>query len=240
MAIDLEKRAETVRIILEKKQIVQPPAMRVGLALDISGSARGLYSSGVMQETVSRLLAVAMRFDDNGELDMWTFHNAFQRLASANRSNYERFVQKEILDNSRVSKWGGTSYSPVLNDVIDLYFRTSAAAPRSAGGFLGGLFGRKQQPQPSASGMPAMCMFVTDGANDDRAQAASVMRAAKDHPLYWQLVGVGDPREFGFLKSMADELPNVGFVHLPRLDISDEDLYDKLLSDELCTWVKGH
>jgi hypothetical protein len=65
------------------------------------------------------------------------------------------------------------------------------------------------------------------------------MRDAQKHPLYWQLVGVGDPAEFGFLREMADELPNVGFLHLPSLDISDDDLYEQLLSEELCTWLKA-
>ena len=84
-----------------------------------------------------------------------------------------------------------------------------------------------------------MCLFVTDGANDDRRQAAEVLRRSQDQAIYWQLIGVGPAREFGFIREMADELPNVGFVNLSSLSMSDEALYDQLLNDELCGWVKG-
>jgi hypothetical protein len=41
-AIDLEKKAEKVGIILAKKGITQAPTMRVGVAIDISGSMGSL------------------------------------------------------------------------------------------------------------------------------------------------------------------------------------------------------
>ena len=47
--ITLEKRAAKVAIVLEKRQILKPPVVRVGAALDISGSAKPLYQSGVIR-----------------------------------------------------------------------------------------------------------------------------------------------------------------------------------------------
>ena len=41
---------------------------RVALAMDYSGSMDWLYDNGSVQETISRLLPIALRFDDNGEL----------------------------------------------------------------------------------------------------------------------------------------------------------------------------
>jgi hypothetical protein len=108
------------------------------------------------------------------------------------------------------------------------------------GGLFGGLFGKKAAAEkPSDTSSPALALFVTDGANDDRAAAERVLTEAQAHPVYWLLVGVGNPNEFGFLRDMADKLPNVGFVHLPNLEMTDDALYEELLGDEFVNWVKA-
>lgn len=234
---DLDKRREKVAFVLEKKAVAQPPTMRVGLAIDLSGSMQPHYASGVVQTTLERLLAVAMRFDDDGRLDAWAFQRGFARLAAATAENFSGYVEREILADDRVAKWGGTSYGPVLADMVEAY--AGAAAAEGQGGFLGRFFGRRGAPPALSVPVPSLALFATDGANDDREAAARVLRAAQAHPIYWQMVGIGDIREFGFIRAMADELPNVGFVHLPRLDVTDEALYEALLSDELCAWVRA-
>ena len=86
-----------------------------------------------------------------------------------------------------------------------------------------------------------MAMLITDGANSDRDATERFLRSAANLPVYWQMIGVGpDIREFSFIEEMADLLPNVGFVSLSSLDISDDELYDALLSQELCDWVKKY
>lgn len=236
MAIILEKRAEKIRINLEKKQIKSIPPIRVGVALDVTGSIKHLYakSSGVMQETVARLLALAMRFDDNGSMDMWSFEDRFYRLNEANKENHENYVQAEIVDNRSVPKWGSTYYAPVLEDMTKFYFSGESAKPSGVLGFFG--LG-KRAPTPG-SDLPAYGMMVTDGDNADKAATERILREAAKHNIYWQMVGVGSPSQFGFLEKMARELPNVGFINLSDLNISDDELYDQLLSDELVTWLK--
>jgi len=56
--------------------------------------------------------------------------------------------------------------------------------------------------------------------------------------VYWQMVGVGPSHNFKFLKEQADLLPNVGFVNLSSLKISDDELYDQLIAEEFLGWVK--
>ncbi len=235
---DLQKRQEAVKFVLEKRAVKNAPVMRVGAALDVSGSAQHLYKRGVMQATVDRLVPVALRFDDNGEMDVWTFDTGHDQLATVTKQDYEGYIQREVMSNGRISKWGGTHYGGVMNDMTEFYF--GAPKPAKTGGFLSGLLGRKPAPVQAAAGskVPAMALFITDGSNQDRAHAAQVLRGAQNQPIYWQLIGVGDPKEFGFLREMADELPNVGFVHLTSLELSDEQLYDALLSEELCTFIK--
>lgn len=236
MAIDLEKRKKTVRIILEKRQILKAPTMRAGLALDITGSSRKLYTDGIMQEANDRMLAVAGQFDDNGEMDMWAFTTGFDRLRAARAADYGTYVQQHILDNPAVTKWGNTAYAPVLNDMVDLYFRGET---KEEGGFLG-LFGKKKHIRAQNTHIPALAMLITDGQNSesDKAPTDAIFAAAQQYPMYWSLVGVGDPTEFGFLEEMADKYPNVGFVNFSSLNITDEVLYEKVITQELCNWAQ--
>lgn len=259
MSIDLDKRVEKVGIILEKRNILKAPVVRVGVILDVSGSTQDMFTKGIIQETVARLLALGITFDDNGQMDMWTFDDDFTRLPQSNRENYENFVVNEIMDNDEISKWGGTSYAPVMDDAVNFYFRgteqmvevqvaTAAAAEKP--GFLSRLFGskpaaptvrlEKQFVPAEDTDIPALVLFVTDGRADDSERAAKILRAAQAYKIYWSMVGVGDAHHFQFLEQMADELPNVGFVNFSSLNISDDALYDAVITDEFCTWVKQH
>lgn len=236
--INLQKRAESVGIILAKRGITKVPPTRVGVALDVSGSAQNLYTGGVIQETLDRLLAVALKFDDNGELDAWTFDNQVGALPTITAADEGTYVKKNILGNRNLSLWGGTSYAPPLKAAMDHYFGTKTITEK-VGGLFG--FGAKNKTTTVSNGSkdPAMLLFVTDGANQDRNEAAQVLReAAKNSPVYFQMVGVGPESYFTFLKEMADELPNVGFVSLSTLSITDEALYEALVNPEFCEWIK--
>lgn len=57
---------------------------RVALAMDYSGSMSNLFYNGSIQKTISRLLPIALKFDDNGELESWLFSNKFKRLDAVN------------------------------------------------------------------------------------------------------------------------------------------------------------
>lgn len=246
--IILEKRSEKVRFHLEKHNIQKAPTLRVSAVLDVSFSAKPFYESGAIQETIERLIPIAMRFDDDGSQDMWAFDSQFSRLAPATIDNFEGYVQREVLGNPRLNKWSGTRYAGPIRDILEFYFPGSsapAAAPVQSSGFFASLFGKKPsapvitQPQDTQEqGLPAMVLFTTDGATQDRDETTRLLRASVNKPIYWQMVGIGDPSEFDFLQDLADELPNVGFVNLASLKLTDDEIYSKLLSEELCTWVK--
>ncbi|MCC5611430.1 VWA domain-containing protein [Nostoc sp. CHAB 5834] len=241
---DLQKRQQTVAFVLEKRNLTTAPSLRVGAALDTSGSTNNMYRSGVMQQVVDRLVPIAMRFDDNGELDMWVFDTDNTKCPPVTKQDYEDYVDKAIIKRGLL-KGNGTKYGPTFEDISQFYFPSAgnATPAAAAAGFFGGLFGKKAAaaPAPATSASddkPAMVLFITDGATYDEAYSEKILRAAKDKPVYWQLVGVGNPSEFDFLEKMGDALPNVGFVHLADLNLTDEKLYDALLTQELCDWMK--
>ena len=88
-SINLEKReANRVRLLKESDVFVQldkkveialekaglrAHAARVSLCLDISASMGSLFRSGKIQSLIERLLTLAVRFDDDGAIDVFTF-----------------------------------------------------------------------------------------------------------------------------------------------------------------------
>ena len=90
---------------------------------------------------------------------------------------------------------------------------------------------------------PVLMMVITDGepARGDVQETLRQMRAHQNDNIYYHLVGVGGDRSsFPTIAMLADELDNVGEVYLPRFDMTDEEVYSQLISDELVDFVKSH
>ncbi len=215
--LDFTKKVE---IVLTKRGLDNPPPTRVCLAIDISGSMQGLYSNRTVQRTVDRLLGLAAKFDDDGSLDVFTFDNGVDEFEPATAASFNGYVDTTILRGSG-HKWGGTSYSPVIEKIIKKYF------PKSW--FGGGV----------KKGLPGVVIFITDGENDDRPNAMWQLDNAKGVDIYWQFVGIGGAG-FSFIREAADKLPNVGFMVVRDIErTTDEELYEGLLNPEMVEWIKG-
>jgi hypothetical protein len=235
MAISTQKQA--VGIVLKKRQLPKIVS-EVKLAIDISGSMQSEYLDGTVQAITDRCLAIALEFDDNGQLEAWVFDSRSSQLPVITEDQHENYVEKKILKNNSISKWGGTNYAPVMQDILSETFTTSAT--QSASGFIGRLFGKKPtaeavstQPQH-----PAFVIFITDGENSDSSETISVLKESQKHNIYWMMVGVGNCG-FSFCRRVADQFDNVGFTHISDLgSMSDEEFYLALLNDEFCEWVK--
>lgn len=241
MGISLEKRSQSVKIKLEKRNIREKITVRVGAVLDKSGSAEPFYVRGEMQELVDRLLAVAHQFDDNGEIDMWAFHNQSIPLETATAASYGGYVNQYIMKGAIGRSWGGTEYAPPIKDVTEFYFPTSQPKEEKKGLF-GKLFGgseTKAVVNPAAD-IPALVMFVTDGENSDKAKTERLLAESVDKPIYWLFIGIGHPSSFSFIEEMGEKYPHVGFVSFSDLNISDDDMYDEILSKELADFVLKH
>ncbi len=238
VAFNLEKEEKKVKFVLEKKQIANITAM-VSLVLDISGSMKNNYERGIVQEFFQRTLPVALNFDDNGELDVFVFSSGkmhAQISPSATRANYDSYVQKEILNNRGIEKWGGTDYAPVTEALLKEYgFLTKK------GGFFG-MGGQEVLQASSKKGFPAICYFITDGENSDQTETYQLLKKCQEahSNIYFLFIGIG--REaFRFLKRVADDFDNTGFLAIEDLgkSASDEAFHESLLPDELCTWLGG-
>ena len=212
----LNLRKEVLSVSLRKNNAENIKA-RVAVVMDKSGSMRDLYTCGVVQDIVDRLLPIAIKFDDNQELDMWLFSNHAKRTKSISESEFFNYVNREVLDKAANNFWGGTNYAPVMKDVLHKYV--------------------KEEP----SNIPTLVIFITDGENSDRSDAEKIIREASNHNIFWQFVGIGD-ENFRFLKSLDDMsgrvIDNANFFEVNNIkNISDEKLYDLLLN-EYPKWEK--
>lgn len=239
--VSLKKRSEAVKVSLKKSGVVKEKIiLRVAAALDRSGSMGGNFISGKVSELVDRLLPVADQFDDNGEIDMWAFNTESVELPPATPANYGGYVEKELRG---LQIQGGTSYSPVIEDIAHHYFgEEESTVTQKASGFFGKLFGKSTQTTETRpvteSDIPALVFFITDGANGDEGRTRQTMQRLKDEKVYWMMVGIGsDASEFRFIQSLAQEYENVGFIHFKSLDLTDEQIYDSIINGELATWI---
>ncbi|MCY8145184.1 VWA domain-containing protein [Bacillus inaquosorum] len=210
--IDLQKKS--VKIVLEKKQLTKVTA-RVGLVLDITGSMRTLYKNGTVQNVVERILAVADQFDDNGLLDVWVYDNEFSRLKPVSEKDFSGYVDREILNNDRLHKFGRNDEPPVMKDVLRKYVA--------------------EEP----SSYPAFIVLINDGGC--KKSIKPIIEASSDKPVFWQFVGIGNGN-FDFLNKLdtleGRAVDNTNFLHIEEIDsISDEELYDALLT-EFPFWLK--
>lgn len=209
----LNLRKETFNVSLRKRNIGDIFA-RVAVAMDDSGSMESLYKRGTVQSVLERLFPVALKFDDNAELDMWLFSNRFKRLPSITEEDFFDYVDREVMKRA---SWNGTNYAPVINDIVAKYAH--------------------EEP----SNIPTFVLFITDGENFDRAEAKRAITEASKYNIFFQFIGIGN-ENFEFLKQLDEMggryIDNANFFEIENIDnISDSELYDLLLQ-EYPLWEK--
>lgn len=210
--IDMSKSKESLNKVLidmskSSKIDMTKHTARVALAMDYSGSMDWLYDDGSVQAVVTRLLPIALKFDDNGELESWLFSNSKERLKPVTTENYDDYV-KRVMRKAHM-RMGGTNYAPVLKDMVYYY----------------------KDKHPST--IPAFIMFITDGDNFDKYETNEIIRELSNYNIFVQFVGIGDD-DFSYLKKLDDlsgrAHDNTGFITVQDMNkMDDTTLYTALL-----------
>lgn len=207
--IDLSKKA---KISLEKKGLIEQKS-QVVLVLDISKSMNALFKSGSIQTLIERILALALNFDDDGNIDIVLFGTRAYQLPSVSLNDLDGYVNREIMPNYKIIE--ATRYSSALNLIYDKY--------------------------KNNTGDPVFVIFVTDGNNSDKKESTNLIVELAKEAIFFQFVGIGK-EQFPYLMKL-DDLPNrvidnAGFMHIANIsDIDDASLYDSLLN-EYPDWLK--
>lgn len=242
-ALSLEKRVEKeaphlislvkkVGVSLEKAGLSGHKA-RVALCLDISASMSRLYSSGQMAAFTERILALATRFDDDGQLDVFLFGNDVHQPEPMDLANSRGYIER-LLKRYRLE--GGTRYGVAMQAIRHHYYP-------QGGGAAG---------KPISARLPVYVMFVTDGQTMDEKLSEQQVRDSSFEPIFWQFMGIGKSNKAGNTKKgFFARLLETDFSFLEKLDSldgryidnanffsveipdqqSDEELYALLLSE---------
>lgn len=212
---------KTAGVSLQKRGLEEHTA-RVALVLDISGSMAGLYRSGAVQRLAERVLALGLRFDDDGEVDVFLFgRKVHQPRPGLRLDGHQQFIA-EITRRHKLEF--DTRYGAAMSAVRTHYFGSS---------------GERWSPRPDR--VPVYVMFLTDGAPSDREEATRQVTAASYEPVFWQFMGIGSPRQFTFLQRLDDLegrfTDNADFFAVDERDlmgrtpISDDALFDRLMTE---------
>lgn len=217
--VDLTKRAG---VSIEKAGLADHTAA-VLLVIDVSPSADHLFRSGAMQAVAAQAFAVALNFDDDGNVPVAAFDRKTSYLGDMDLDNCAWFIDTQTA-NVR-DPMGGTHYAEAIR-----WCRDTA---------------RMQPP-----GMPTYVIFVTDGEpNDSAREIESELIEASREPLFFSFVGVGygvgSPRKgasFPYLERLDDlrgrQLDNASFFSVAEPNsVSDEDMLDAMLT-EYPGWVQ--
>ncbi|GAB3324062.1 VWA domain-containing protein [Geodermatophilus aquaeductus] len=236
--VDLEKKlatsapqmlslVKTAGVSLEKRGLGEHTA-RVALVLDISGSMAALYRAGAVQRLAERVLALGLRFDDDGVVDVFLFGKDVHRPEPGLRLEGH---QQYIADLSRQYPLEyDTRYGAAMAAVRQAYFGDSR---------------ERVEPQPAQ--VPVYVMFLTDGAPSDKSVATKQIKSASFEPVFWQFMGIGPERQFSYLQRLDDldgrYTDNADFFAVSQDDlmgsrpISDDALFDRLMT-EYPDWLR--
>ena len=230
--VDLEKKlatqaprmlslVKTAGVSLEKKGLGEHTA-RVALVLDISGSMAGLYRSGAVQRLAERVLALGMRFDDDGEVDVFLFGKKVHHPTPGLRLEGHQQYIAELIQRHRLEF--DTRYGAAMSAVREHYFGSSG-----------------RRGSPVSDRLPVYVMFLTDGAPSDKKVAIEQIASASYEPIFWQFMGIGSRREFAFLEKLDDldgrYTDNADFFAVAPRDlegpggISDDQMFDRLMNE---------
>ena len=232
MAISLEKRTENATgaiINLMKEEQARGNDLgdltaQVILALDFSGSMetegqRYTPFNGEpseVQQLVERSLALSLSgLDDDGDIQVFFFHNGVFPPEVVNELNYRGFV-----DNwARRHRMGGTDYLPCIQSIRNFAHSNGMTA--------------KGKP-------PVFVQFVTDGKTENQYRIQQELVAASGEPIFWQFMGLGySPQFLKQLDTMDGRvLDNVGLFDVNNSQtLSDEDFYGQTISEFFREWL---
>lgn len=226
--IDLKKKAD---VSIQLAGLGNQKA-KVALALDISGSMSGEFSSGKVQQVVEKLLALGIKFDDDQAIDIFLFGVNDYYVGELKESEFYQYVQGKITNTYRLE--GGTNYAGVMKRIIAHY----GCESKKPSGMFGKLFAKNET---STLDEPVFVIFITDGDNSDKNEAEKIVKEASDKGIFWQFVGIGNA-SFNFLQKLDDMsgryVDNANFFQLNDVSrVSDEELFNRLLS-EFPSWIQ--
>lgn len=199
---------KSLELNLAKAKWADVPKMQVKLAVDHSGSMCDEFRSGWVQSTIDLFIAAALKFDDNGSLEIGFFNERFDRCEDATHDDIGTYVKRNGI-------WaeGGTCFAEAVGKL--------------KGSFLTcGVFGFGKKPRK-----PTYIGLITDGANSDKLAFEKQLDRLEN--TFIQIIAIGSDVEKSYLDYIANKYPTVEVMYLrnPR-SVTVDEFYSKMLNEE--------
>jgi hypothetical protein len=249
VVLDMKKRfVLNMEKAMEKQGVATFPILRTRAAIDASGSMEDNFRSGYVNTSVDRFIAAALKFDDNGELEIGFFNTRFLETPVAVLADAGVYMQTKA---RTVGASGGTEFDPIVEWTLEEDTREGAAEQvQESGGFFGGLkklFGVVPVQAAVEGTLPDCGQYtgiITDGSlnsksSQDRFELA--LRKTDANDSFFQFIGIGSGVDIAYLTSVAKRFSNVGFVHIQNPSKVDDDaFYGLLANDKFVGWIKQY
>jgi uncharacterized protein with von Willebrand factor type A (vWA) domain len=200
--LDLTKALE---LNLEKAQIFTPITMAVKLAVDKSGSMSDEFASGWVQDTLDLFLAAAMKFDDDGVMEIGFFNTSFDRTPDMTVDDAHTYIR-----DNRIYAGGGTNFADAIKSLKG----------KNKSGFFS--FGKKPTPVYLA--------LITDGENNDKREFEAQLDSLEN--TFVQIVGIGTGVNKRYLDAIAAKYNTVEVLYIPNPKAVDQNKFYELLLNE--------
>lgn len=211
--LDLTKSLE---LNLEKAQIFTPITMAVKLAVDRSGSMDDEFRCGWVQDTLDLFLAAAMKFDDDGKMEIGFFNTSFEKTPDMTVNDAHTYIKKHGIYAS-----GGTNFAGAIAAL-----KGSNAAEKK--GLFGGFFSRGAKAEKPT---PTYLALITDGANNDQREFEAQLDSLEN--TFVQIVAIGNGCDNRYLDRVAAKYDTVEVLYIPNPKAVDQNkFYELLLNDE--------
>ena len=200
--LDLTKALE---LNLEKAQIFTPITMAVKLAVDKSGSMSDEFACGWVQDTLDLFLAAAMKFDDDGKMEIGFFNGSFDRTPDMTVEDAHVYINKH-----KIRAGGGTNFADAIKGLKG----------SNKGGFFS--FGKKPTPVYLA--------LITDGENSDHREFEAQLDSLEN--TFVQIVAIGNGVNKRYLDAVAAKYDTVEVLYISNPKAVDQSKFYELLLNE--------
>ena len=241
--LDLSKKFE---LNLEKVGVLKIPTMCTKLAVVESGSMEEEFQDGLVDRAIALFTGAALKFDDDGLLEMGFFNTRVSLTEDATVNDNGRYLRRI---NRRPG--GGTAYAPIITAFESrLASKVNAPAPAPAPekkGFFASIFSKgTAAPVPApVEGLGdvrehrSYVGVITDGDPGDHAKFEQML-AKTSGDTFYQFIAIGTQVTLSYLTGIAAKYPHVHFIHVPEPKKTSDDAFYKLLcNDKLASWIKS-
>ncbi|MGW7359423.1 VWA domain-containing protein [Streptomyces sp. NPDC054802] len=205
--------AKAAAVSLEKKGLTGQRAA-VYLVVDRSYSMKSYFANGTVQRLADQALGLSVNLDDDGTVPLVFFDSNPYPFVDISLDRYAGVVAQQHQAHGGELTMGGTQYTIAMRAVIEHY----------------------QDYQRKGGLDPALVIFQTDGAPQDRDAARLALAQASALPIFWSFVGFGHSR-IPFLEQLdtltGRTVDNASYFHAggQPAAIADSDLYDGLTAE---------